>query len=250
MSRLGIIPLQLRYQPQFNLLTNTIVGIEALTTGVGNPEIFFKKAEITGDIHEIGYSVIRQAAKQIRLWIDEGKYPVKTFINVSHHQLRDGFTNGVLEILTEYGLPQWRIGMEFTEYFDFNALSNEQEIEIARLKDFGFELAMDDFGMGATCLYNLALGVFDKMKVDKIFMTELSKHGASYKIVSMLASLAQQLNIEIVAEGIEHIDQLNALKEAGVFVAQGYLLCVPLPPGEINFEFSGNHIQKTPIFTS
>lgn len=250
MTTKGAVGLALRFQPQFDLNTKEIVGSEALTTNVGNPEEFFRQAEISGAIHELGLSVVRQAAKQIEKWRCKGIDPRKTFINVSHHQIKDGFCGNVIDILREYQVDADMLGMEFTEYIDCNTLTPEQETEIMRLKASGFELAIDDFGMGCTSLYSLELGVFDKLKIDKKFMRMVHEHGPSYKIVSMLAKLASELNIDIIAEGIEYENQVTALKEAGIYFAQGNLLCQPLPPDQIDILFSAPTQYKTTVLCS
>jgi len=223
--------LELYYQPIVKLVDESVCGMEALvrwrhpTRGMIPPGTFIPIAEDSGLILPLSHFVIRQAC------LDAAKWPVniKVSINISPAHLRKGgVANMVMQSCEEAMIRPTRLVIEVTETVllqdDGRMLS-----ELEQLKDMGLSIALDDFGTGFSSLSYLRMFPFNKIKVDKSFVSEIATRSDSAAIVGAVAGLARSLGIITTAEGVETADQLAMVKAAGCVQGQGYFFGKPEP---------------------
>ncbi len=224
----------LNYQPIYNTFTNKLIGVEALVRwkhgerGIIPPSKFIPIAEKIGLIHEIGRWVLLNACKQNKEWQDQGFEPIFVSVNVSVLQLEHkDFYEGVLAILCKTGLDPKYLQLEITETF---FTQNYQSIvtTVKKLSRPGIRIAIDDFGTGYSSLRQLCEININDIKIDRTFIDGVDKNINKSKIVKAVISLAESLNINLTAEGVETLDQLNFLKENRCTLAQGYLFSKPV----------------------
>lgn len=227
--------LDLHFQPQAMLGTGEIVGFEALVRwndekrGFVSPAEFVQLAEETGQILTLGRWVIEKACREAVSWPENTRISV----NVSPAQFRQG--NIILTIeraLKSTGLDPRRLEIEITEGVLIDDESRALTL-LRRLKDIGVGLAIDDFGTGYASLNYLRAFPFDKIKIDRAFMSGLQNQPEAQIIVHSTIDLAHQLGMGVVVEGIEELDELRALGEQPDVVLQGYLLSRPITRGQI-----------------
>lgn len=222
---------ELSYQPIYELKSQQLCGFEALLRwhhperGLIAPAEFVPLAEETRLIVDIGERVIRQAcADAARL-----PGPLRIAVNLSPVQLIFGDTVAtVRDILNETGLDPARLELEITETA-LLANDNRNLGTLKSLKDLGVRIVLDDFGTGYSSLSHLRLFPLDKVKIDRSFVRDMTVHPESAAIVTAVAALASELGMATTAEGIETLDQLDAVHRAGCTEAQGYLLGEPQP---------------------
>ncbi|WP_406770485.1 bifunctional diguanylate cyclase/phosphodiesterase [Candidatus Clostridium stratigraminis] len=228
------------YQPQINIETGDIMGMEALvrwihpTAGVISPIEFIPLAEETGLIVQIGEYVLRKACLQNKLWQKKG-YPCKRIaVNISARQLKDlNFVDTIKQILEETGLePKW-LEIEITESMIIEDMNLVLEI-IQSLRKMGICIALDDFGTGYSSLNYLTNLPIDTLKIDKSFIDKIHTGYNEQAVTKAIIGLAHNINLEIVAEGVENNEQLKLLKDYGCDKVQGYLFSKPLPA--VDFE--------------
>jgi diguanylate cyclase (GGDEF)-like protein len=225
--------LELYYQPIVELLDASIGGMEALVRwqhpirGMVPPNQFIPVAEESGLIVPLSHFVIRRAC------LDAAKWPahIKVSINISPAHLRKGgVAKMVMQACEEAAIRPTRLVIEVTETVllqdDGGMLS-----ELEQLKNIGLSIALDDFGTGFSSLSYLRMFPFDKIKIDKSFVSEMTKRSDSAAIVGAVAGLARSLDIITTAEGVETEDQLAMVKAAGCVQGQGYLFGKPEPIG-------------------
>jgi EAL domain-containing protein (putative c-di-GMP-specific phosphodiesterase class I) len=228
--------LTVEYQPQYQLGSARIVGMEALlrwkhpVLGMVPPAEFVPVAEQTGLIFAIGEWVLRTACAQVQAWLTEGLPPVRVAVNVSGLQLvQPGFPAIVRRILDETRLPPHLLELEITETVivqdDVRAIR-----AIRELQGIGVEIAIDDFGTGHSSLARLSGFPVNRLKIDRAFVRRAHLSSADGAIASAMISMAKKLNIEVVAEGIEEMAQLILLQDHSCDLGQGYLLSRPLSP--------------------
>ncbi len=227
--------LSLHFQPQFNLGTGLLCGMEALLRW-NNPELgsvppgeFVPVAEETGLMLSIGEWVLRTACRQAKVWCDEELPVARIAVNVSGLQLSQrGFADLVRAVLRETGLPPELLELEITESV---VMQNEAwtEAVLMDLKTIGVEIAIDDFGTGYSSLARLRQFPIDRLKIDRSFVRHVHNNGEDHAITSAIIAMARTLKLEVVAEGIEHMAQLMILQDENCTLAQGYLLGRPLP---------------------
>lgn len=229
----------LHYQPQKNLRTGAIIGVEALvrwnhpTEGLIAPGSFIPMAEENGLILELGAAVLEAACRQGRAWQDRGLTPVKIGVNMSARQFQDvGLTAMVADVLARTGLdPQW-LEIEITE----SLIMKDVDAAVARMEELtklGVTLALDDFGTGYSSLSMLKRFPLSRLKIDRSFIAESPHDLDDCAIVSAIISLAKTLGLEVLAEGVETQAQADFLLSAGCDEVQGFLLGRPEPPEEI-----------------
>jgi EAL domain-containing protein (putative c-di-GMP-specific phosphodiesterase class I) len=228
--------LSIEYQPQYRLDTARIVGLEALlrwkhpALGAVPPAEFIPIAEQTGLIYSVGEWVLRNACQQVVVWQKEGLQPVRIAVNISGLQLvQAGFPATVARILRETQLQPGLLELEITETVivqdDARAI-----LAIEELQAIGVEIAIDDFGTGQSSFARLSRFPINRLKIDRAFVRRAHMSGADNAIASAMISMAKSLNIEVVAEGIEEMEQLLLLQERHCDLGQGYLLSRPLDP--------------------
>jgi diguanylate cyclase (GGDEF)-like protein len=223
--------LEVHYQAQFHTETREIAGFEALARwnhglmGWVAPADFVPLAEETGMIRQLGALVLEQALKDAVVWPGE----FRVAVNVSAAQLTDrDFVGQVAAILAQTGFPPNRLELEITETVMLD--SGDQVIStLENLRHLGIKLSLDDFGTGYSSLSNLLRFYFDKIKIDSSFVQRQEDKTSARAILEATLTLARNLNIEIVAEGVETEEQLEALKRQGCPLVQGFLLAKPLP---------------------
>jgi diguanylate cyclase (GGDEF)-like protein len=220
------------YQPIVELDTGKIGGMEALARwrhperGLVAAAEFIQLAEETGLIRPIGRRVIEEACRQAKEWRE--RYPDRALpmsVNLSASQFSHQ-SDLIPELLDDTGLDPRSLQLELTE----RAVMDDAEFalaELQRLKDLGVGLAIDDFGMGYSCLYYLKRMPVDSLKIDRSFIAGLGEDPGDEAIVSGTIGLAHALDLRVVAEGVETADQLAKLKELGCDLAQGYYLAEP-----------------------
>jgi diguanylate cyclase (GGDEF)-like protein len=228
----------LHYQPQFDVRTGGISGMEALLRwtneelGVIPPAEFIPVAEETGLILSIGEWVLRTACKQAKDWIDEGLPVVRMAVNVSGQQfiLKD-FPQLVAGIVKETGLEASMLELEITESV---VMKDEAWAEqaLAQLKALGVMLAIDDFGTGYSSFGRLRHFAVDRLKIDRSFMTSLIDSGDDRAIAAAIIAMSRSMRISVTAEGVESFPQLLFLQEHDCHEAQGFLFSRALPASD------------------
>lgn len=226
------------YQPQVDLNTKKIVGFEALlrwmhpTKGVIMPNDFIPLAEETGLIVQIGTWVLSEACKQLKYWEQEGFDKLTMAVNISARQFKDQeLVSTIQTILEETNMKPNRLELEITEA---NALSNlEYTVKtIDKLENIGVSFSLDDFGTGYSSMNYLKSLPVHNVKIDKSFLDAIVGNSHEQKIVETIISLAQSLNFEVIAEGVEQYEQEAFLKNAKCNRAQGFLYSEPVPKEE------------------
>ncbi|MCG5513638.1 EAL domain-containing protein [Ectothiorhodospira shaposhnikovii] len=229
----------LHYQPQIDLNTRHLQGVEALVRwlhpglGMTSPADFIPLAEDIGIIGEIGNWVLREACRQMHQWRRDGLHIPQVAVNLSVQQLeRENLVIQVREALRDFDLPAQCLELEVTESLIMRApektLSALQE-----LKSLGVKLAVDDFGIGYSCLSYLKRLPLDRIKIDQSFVRDVGRDTNDETIVRAIIGLGKSLGLETVAEGIEEARQVSFLLREGCLSGQGYLFGMPLPAEDL-----------------
>ena len=223
------------YQPQLDLKTGKIVGAEALARwrhpeyGLVSPAEFIPLAEESGLIDQIGKFLIFTACAQNRAWQEAGIPPIHIAINISTYQfVREDFIDSLKKILDEVGLDPKFLELEFTE----SIIMKDSELiasTMQQLKALGIQCSIDDFGTGYSSLSYLKYLPIDKIKIDRSFISSLTKNLNDDAISRAVISMAHELNLKVTAEGVENLEQLEFLCSHGCDEAQGFLFSRPLP---------------------
>jgi EAL domain-containing protein (putative c-di-GMP-specific phosphodiesterase class I) len=229
---------ELEYQPVVNLQTGEVYGAEALVRwshperGRVAPLEFIPLAEETGLIVPLGAWILRTACEQVSRWNRElaDRPPVTIGVNVSTRQLHDPtFPQLVSEVLASTGVPPSSLALEITESLlpEDGAAVIEQLEQLAAL---GVHIAVDDFGTGYSALSRLHHFPIDTVKIDRSFITGIERDRNKAQLVQGIVSLAETLNLVVVAEGIERSEQADQLRSMRAHYGQGYLFSPPVPP--------------------
>ncbi|MEP7453683.1 EAL domain-containing protein [Phyllobacterium sp. SB3] len=231
------------YQPQASTSTREICGYEALlrwfhpTRGQVPPSEFVPVAERIGFIHELGEWVLRTAC------IDAASWPksLKVAVNLSSVQFRSrDLIKSVVAILAQSGLSPDRLELEITESVLLD--KDEQTLEtLIQLKAVGIQIAMDDFGTGYSSLGSLQGFPFDKIKIDRSFIRDVTSREDAYAIVKLVTGVGRSLGMTTIAEGIETEEQFERIRQVGCEQVQGYLIGMPLPASELEHNRQGNN---------
>ncbi len=228
-----------QYQPQISLETGEIAGMEALlrwqnpTLGLVSPNRFIPVAEESGLIVEIGEWVLRQACMQGRIWLAQGYELVPIAVNVSGIQFKRGqFLEKLRLILAETQLPPHLLEIEITESVLMDL--GESGLEILHvLKDLGVCLALDDFGTGYSSLSRLKTFPLDFIKIDQSFVRDIDSDPNDAAIVRAVLSMAHEMDLKAIAEGVEKATQLEFLRQLACERYQGYLCSPAIAPHDI-----------------
>lgn len=229
----------LHYQPQIDLQSGKVIGVEALLrwelpdAGFVSPAEFIPLAEETGLIMDIGEWVLNQACSQLKLWSERYQSDMVVAVNVSPLQLRQPrFFDDVMKAIRLNDLQTNRLELELTE----TALLEDAESvkqTLLRLSEAGVRLSLDDFGTGYSALSYLKRYNFDNLKIDRSYVSVMQETERDAQLVQSIISLAHGLDMKIVGEGTETLDQCDILKSYGCDIAQGYYYSKPLPPVEL-----------------
>ncbi len=217
------------YQPQLELASGLLRGYEALVRwerpheGILAPRDFLTVAEETGLIREIGDWVLRRACQDAASWLESGIVAV----NFSAAQFRASDVDmKIAKVLEETGLAPERLEIEVPEDLFLNHAPEVMEA-LRRIKALGVRVAVDNFGGGYTGLAALARFPFDKVKIDRTFVSQLTEDAGVAAIVSAIVALGRTLSVDVTAEGVERSEQVTLLQAAGCSIVQGFLFGAP-----------------------
>ncbi|OJW44495.1 MAG: diguanylate cyclase [Thiobacillus sp. 65-1059] len=228
--------LEVHYQPQLEIGSGKVIGVEALLRW-RNPELgevaparFIPVAESCGLIVPIGAWVLEQACLQAQAWRQAGLSDLAVSVNLSAMQFRRfSLIEMVAGVLGRSGLPPHLLELELTESILLQDVESTLDT-VQQLKRLGVRLSIDDFGTGYSSLSYLKRFAVDRLKIDQSFMRDVNTDPDNAAIVRAVIQLARSLRLDIVAEGVETPAQLAFLREEGCREAQGYLFSRPLPP--------------------
>ena len=227
------------YQPQIDLTTGRVRGIEALLRwrhpelGLVMPANFIPVAEETGVIVELGDWVMKEACRQNAEWQRAGLGPVPVAVNVSARQFRDGdFVRRVTTALEEAGLDPRYLELELTESLLMENVE-EAALTMAALERLGIAFSIDDFGTGYSSLSALKSFPISHLKIDRSFIENLSRDSRDRSIAQAVISMAKKLRLRVIAEGVENHEQLAFLKANLCDEAQGFLISEPVAADKI-----------------
>lgn len=225
---------ELYYQPQYDLIQEKIVGVEALirwnhpTRGLLSPIHFIPVAEESGLIVPIGEWVIREACRQNKEWLDQGLPIVPVAVNLSIRQfVRNDMSAQISKILEETGLPSQYLDIEITESMSIDL--NEMNTKLVAISDLGVGISVDDFGTGYSSFHYLKELPIDRLKIDRSFVADILQEKSHAEIVAAIVAMAHKLNLQVIAEGVETHEQLEFLKTIQCDEIQGYLKSPPVP---------------------
>ncbi|MEA2942443.1 MAG: hypothetical protein QOD09_2972 [Bradyrhizobium sp.] len=224
----------LLYQPQVEIYTGRITGVEALvrwrhpTRGIVSPGQFIPIAEKSGLIVALGRWIMQESCRQMREWLDAGVAPSLIGINLSARQFKAPYQleNDIATILQETGVPPHKVELELTESVLMDA-SREHSDVLLRLRRAGFRIAIDDFGTGYSSLDYLRRYPVDRIKIAQQFMIDPAE-GCGDAILRAAIALAKELKLEVIVEGVETAKQLQRVKSCGGRDVQGYYFSKPV----------------------
>jgi len=232
--------LVLHYQPQVDLKTGKVLGVEALLRwrhphlGLIAPAEFIALAEETGLIIPIGQWVIQTATAQAKAWQSEGLPSLRVAVNLSPRQfMEQRVTDMIADILESSGLDPCYLELEITE----NLIMKDMDNAIATLqalKSMGVQLAIDDFGTGHSSLSYLKRFPIDRLKIDQSFVRDINTNPNDAAITLAIIAMAHSMKLKVIAEGVETEEQLNYLKSRSCDEIQGFYFSHPLPADEIS----------------
>ncbi|OAB37114.1 PAS domain S-box protein [Paenibacillus macquariensis subsp. defensor] len=230
--------LLIHYQPQINLRTKQVIGVEALLRwnhskkGIISPEVFIPIAEETGIIDEIGAWVLREACIQMKQWQQQYCWNIPVSVNLSTQQFhQEHLVKEVQNILNETRLSPKFLELEITESMMMDAARSCQILSV--LSGLGIRLSMDDFGTGYSSLSYLKLFPIHKIKIDRSFINDITINDEDRAIVATIIALANNLKMSVIAEGVETKEQVQWLMENGCDDIQGYYFSKPITASEI-----------------
>ena len=225
----------LHYQPQVDIGTGKIVGMEALVrwhdpeVGLVPPSAFIPVAEESGLIGPLSEWVLREACRQNKAWQDEGLPAARVSVNLSARQFQQrDIAKHVMSILEETGLQPQYLELELTE----SAIMRNAEEAVTMLSELhalGIGLAIDDFGTGYSSLSYLKRFPVDRLKIDRSFVSDIGASSDDETITSAIIALGHSLHLQVIAEGVETAAQLEFLRERACNEMQGYFFARPMP---------------------
>jgi diguanylate cyclase (GGDEF)-like protein len=233
----------LHYQPQLNLRTGEILAVEALirwphdTLGLIPPLKFLPLAEDAGLMQELTHWVLSEALAQCATWRDSGRNLTMSVNITTTNLLEEGFSELVTQLLLQHNLPGSALIIEITETSIITDFARSKAV-IESLKEMGIVVSIDDFGAGFTSLAYLSSLAVGELKLDREFITGLGGEGKErdLELVRATIQLGHDMELRVVAEGIEDVATLDLLSELGCDVAQGYYISRPMPAHKLSFQ--------------
>ncbi|MFB2896397.1 EAL domain-containing protein [Aerosakkonemataceae cyanobacterium BLCC-F50] len=224
----------LHYQPQLDINTGKIVGMEALIRwqsvekGLIRPDQFIPVAEETGLIYQIGEWVLRTACEQNKLWQQAGLAPIRVAVNLSARQFQQqDLVKTIAKVLHETGLEPDYLEIEITESIAIQDVDFTIAV-LHTLRSMGIHISMDDFGIGYSSLWSLKRFPLDKLKIDRSFIHDFISHPKDAAIITAIVDLGHALNLKLIAEGVETAEQLKFLRAINCDGIQGYFFSPPV----------------------
>jgi diguanylate cyclase (GGDEF)-like protein/PAS domain S-box-containing protein len=244
----------LHYQPQLDLASGRIVGMEALLRwqhpelGTVPPQRFIGLAEETGLIVPIGAWVLRSACTQAKAWHDQGLGHLRVAVNLSARQFaQPDLVESIAGVLADTGLPPACLDIELTESLFVDDVAQAVDT-LYQLKALGVALSIDDFGTGYSSFSYLRTFPIDVLKIDRSFVADIASDADEAAIVVSIIALARNLKLRVIAEGVESAAQLEFLRAHGCDEMQGYHFSRPLPAGEFErMVRSGRRLAPAPV---
>jgi diguanylate cyclase (GGDEF)-like protein/PAS domain S-box-containing protein len=230
--------LLLYYQPQLSIITGKIIGLEALVRwqhpqrGLIGPTDIIPVAEDSGLIVELGEWIMREACHQLRIWQNANLPPIQVAVNVSAIQiLKSRFVAMVQGILADCRVDPEYLEIEITE----SVLQSGEACIAAleKLRQLGVKISIDDFGTGYSCLSSLKLLPIDKLKIDRAFIQDIPDDENDVAITEVIIAVARKLKMDVIAEGVETLTQVEFLRERGCNQFQGFLYSRPVHADEV-----------------
>lgn len=228
------------YQPQIDINSGRIVGVEALLRwqrpGIGlvPPNQFIPLAEDTGIILPIGEWVLREACKQHKFWKQTHGINLRMGVNLSSHQFKQAtLSTTIASILKETGMDATFLDLELTESVAMQDVYKSLRT-LKTLKQFGVQISIDDFGTGYSSLSYLKQFPIDRLKIDQSFVADIATDPNSAAIVLAIIAMSHSLGLDVIAEGVETQEQFKFLKMHGCNEVQGYLLGRPMPADDFS----------------
>ncbi|WP_246469512.1 bifunctional diguanylate cyclase/phosphodiesterase [Cohnella nanjingensis] len=243
---------KVHYQPQMDVGTGKITGVEALLRwhhpelGNVSPAEFIPLAEETGLIIPIGEWVLYEACRQAKSWQDEGLPPMRVAVNISSRQFQQSnLLEAVSRVLHDTGLEPQYLELELTE-----SIIQDSKYAIGtmqKLKEMGTSLSIDDFGTGYSSLSYLKLFPIDTLKIDQSFTRNILADAKDAALVQTIINMAHNLELKVIAEGVETQEQLHFLTQRHCNEAQGYYFSRPIAPEDLSAILRGRLTAPTPL---
>lgn len=228
--------LKVVYQPKVDVVTGKIIGAEALIRwispelGYVGPDLFISVAERTGQIVAIGEFILNEATRQAAVWRNQFGFDFRMAVNMSIRQIHDSdMTQTTSNALDAAGLPSHCLVLELTENMVMENAESNVEL-LASLKSLGLSLSIDDFGTGYSSLSYLQVFPLDELKIDRSFVMEITAENQKAPIIRAMVSLAHDLDMKVVAEGVETEIQLQHMAKLNCEMYQGFLRSKPVVP--------------------
>lgn len=244
--------LRLAYQPQVDSKTGRVIGVEALTRWPRPsqdellPSHFIPLAEETGLILPLSSWMLEEALRQVGEWRAQNLPEIRLAINISEREIsQSDFVSRIRATLNASGLPPHLLELELSERIIFHDVARAEGV-LHELRALGVRLAIDDFGSGYSTLSQLAQFPFDTLKVDQKFAPQLSKSNSYAAVVRGIATIAENLEVELIAEGVETEEQLHFYESLGCHTIQGWLFARASDPGAV-VELIQSGIQRPQI---
>jgi len=239
------------YQPQVEARSGRLTGLEALirwrhpAKGLVPPNAFIPIAEETGLILPISERVLHLVCAQSKAWQQAGLPPIRIAVNLSARQFaQKDFAARICEIVEGYGLNPSCLELEITENM---AMKDDMQVVLQEIRDKGFLLSIDDFGMQYSSLNYLKKLPVHKIKIDRSFIGGISRDRKDEAIIAAMLNIADRLGLTVIAEGVETREQLEFLRANNCHAIQGYIFCKPQPPEEIEELLRRSNIESNVI---
>ncbi len=237
------------YQPQIDIRSNKLIGVEALLRwkhpekGFISPAEFIPIAEMHGMMHRLGFRVLKEACETLCRWCDKGENPEVMAVNISPNQLdSEVFDQKIIDLIERLGMPGKMLELEVTERIMIQPRAST-DLTLRKLAENGIKLSMDDFGTGYSSLLTLRRWPFHRLKIAQEFVRDMLIDSSDREIVKATIGFAENLGLQVIAEGVEEMEQLEFLKQNGCYLIQGYLVARPMTEDKL-FEWMQKRITE------